>query len=195
MTQLQKDIAFVKDLLPVHYRVEESKKKYSIHCASIVGMDDSVREPDWKDFMQKIREHFGNRFMEVFHNVYFRHTDFTIYLEAQQHNPLPPVLLIDHSALPKATIEQLVEIMRNTGYQFVQKPEELQVLSIDEATSEFTGVMREADKVFETVGGSTRHYVRDVLLPLLEQAGLFICKKVQAEQYPLTDSTPIFDKQ
>lgn len=39
---------------------------------------------------------------------------------------------------------------------------------------ELTAVMRKADKVFERVGGSTRHYVRDCLLPLMADAGLFV---------------------
>lgn len=33
----------------------------------------------------------------------------------------------------------------------------------------FTAAMREADQAFEKVGGSTRHYVRDCLLPILEK--------------------------
>lgn len=40
--------------------------------------------------------------------------------------------------------------------------------------AQVTQVMRDADKRFETSGGSTRHYVRDVLFPMLEEAGLFI---------------------
>lgn len=49
-----------------------------------------------------------------------------------------------------------------------------------ELISTFTELMREADKRFENVGGSTRHYVRDVLLPLIEEKGfiLDITKKV-----------------
>jgi hypothetical protein len=34
-----------------------------------------------------------------------------------------------------------------------------------------TAAMREADKMFETTGGSTRHYVRDLLLPILQEKG------------------------
>ena len=30
-----------------------------------------------------------------------------------------------------------------------------------------TAAMREADPIFERVGGSTRHYVRDCLMPVL----------------------------
>ena len=45
---------------------------------------------------------------------------------------------------------------------------------------ELTAVMRKADKVFERVGGSTRHYVRDCLLPLMADAGLFVSSSEQA---------------
>jgi hypothetical protein len=35
-----------------------------------------------------------------------------------------------------------------------------------------TAAMREADKTFERVGGSTRHHIRDCLLPVLGKYGL-----------------------
>ncbi len=40
--------------------------------------------------------------------------------------------------------------------------------------TKFTAAMREADHTFERVGGSTRHHVRDCLLPILEKQGLVI---------------------
>lgn len=43
-----------------------------------------------------------------------------------------------------------------------------------EIIKRLTAAMREADETFETVGGSTRHYVRDCLLPILEKHGLDI---------------------
>lgn len=39
---------------------------------------------------------------------------------------------------------------------------------------EMTAIMRDADVAFETAGGSTRHYLRDVLFPLMEKNGLKI---------------------
>jgi hypothetical protein len=39
-----------------------------------------------------------------------------------------------------------------------------------------TEAMREADKMFETIGGSTRHYVRDLLLPILQEKGYEVIK-------------------
>lgn len=37
-----------------------------------------------------------------------------------------------------------------------------------------TAAMREADRTFQRVGGSTRHHVRDCLLPVLEKHGLVL---------------------
>ena len=42
---------------------------------------------------------------------------------------------------------------------------------------EITAAVRKADKDFERVGGSSRHWVRDCFLPRLEEAGLEIIKK------------------
>jgi hypothetical protein len=40
-----------------------------------------------------------------------------------------------------------------------------------EVVNAVTAAMREADRVFEKVGGSTRHHVRDCLLPVLNRNG------------------------
>lgn len=44
----------------------------------------------------------------------------------------------------------------------------------DAFVDKITAVMQNADEKFFSVGGGTRRYVRDVLLPLMEKAGLFI---------------------
>lgn len=49
-------------------------------------------------------------------------------------------------------------------------------MTTEEIVQEVTAVMREADKKFEMMGGSTRHYVRDLLIPMLEEKGLQVCK-------------------
>lgn len=43
-----------------------------------------------------------------------------------------------------------------------------------ELVAKITKVVRAADEEFKDVGGSTRHWVRDCLLPGLEEAGLQI---------------------
>jgi hypothetical protein len=43
-----------------------------------------------------------------------------------------------------------------------------------EIIKRLTAAMQEADQQFEAEGGGTRHYVRECLLPILEQHGLRI---------------------
>lgn len=52
-------------------------------------------------------------------------------------------------------------------------------LAPGELVSRLTEVMREADRAFENVGGSTRHHVRDCLIPELEAAGLKVVAKAK----------------
>lgn len=48
---------------------------------------------------------------------------------------------------------------------------------IDDNVSDVTQIMRDADKAFENTGGSTRHYVRDVFIPMLNEQGYHFAKK------------------
>lgn len=84
--QLNDDIVFVKRLLPSHYSVTESNKKGSIHCKSSIGIRLSLssdKEDDemWSYIVRAIKQKFGERFSEIFHNTCFCHVDFTIYLK------------------------------------------------------------------------------------------------------------------
>lgn len=47
-----------------------------------------------------------------------------------------------------------------------------------------TAAIREADRVFEKVGGSTRHYVRDCLLPIMKKHGLIVVRDRSATAGP-----------
>lgn len=47
-----------------------------------------------------------------------------------------------------------------------------------------TAAMRDADRVFEKVGGSTRHYVRDCLLPIMKRHGLIVVRDHAQEPRP-----------
>lgn len=93
--QVAKDIAFVQKLLPSSYMVNESTKRGSIHCKSKTGLrlspyfnqstgkkvDDAEDEEMWEYVFKAIKQHFGERFQEVFHNTCAWHCDFTIYLK------------------------------------------------------------------------------------------------------------------
>lgn len=100
---IQEDIQFVRAILPEHYTVKESKKAGSIHCKSAIGIrkspytgypysdqperavyvDDAEDDEHWGYIFKAIKQHFGERFLEVFHNTCFCHIDFTIYLKAR----------------------------------------------------------------------------------------------------------------
>jgi mannose-6-phosphate isomerase-like protein (cupin superfamily) len=94
---MKEDIQFVKNILPNHYSVQESKKKGSIHCKSEIGIrhspylnessgnmvTDHEDEEHWAYILGAIKQHFNGRFQEVYHNTCFCHVDFTIYLKPQ----------------------------------------------------------------------------------------------------------------
>lgn len=45
---------------------------------------------------------------------------------------------------------------------------------MNDITDKLTAIIREADELHMNAGGSTRHYVRDCLLPLLEENNIII---------------------
>jgi len=59
------------------------------------------------------------------------------------------------------------------------------------ALASITAAVRAADKHFERVGGSSRHWVRDCFLPELERRGLFvgIRPKPHPDTCPCADCT------
>ena len=49
-------------------------------------------------------------------------------------------------------------------------------MSAPVTVEEFTAVLREADRAFEKIGGSTRHHVRDCLFPVMEREGMVVVR-------------------
>jgi hypothetical protein len=96
MSQISKDIKFLKEILPSHYIVEESEHTGSLHCKSEVGILKNVDEEDeerWSFFVKEIEAWFGIRFREIFHNTCHGHKDFTIYTGPRidiGQNGMPP---------------------------------------------------------------------------------------------------------
>lgn len=95
--QVLRDIRFIQGILPSHYIVQESKKRGSIHCKSSIGIrlppyknkstgnwvTYAEDEEMWSYIIKAIKQYFGDRFQEVFHNICFCHVDFTIHLKQQ----------------------------------------------------------------------------------------------------------------
>lgn len=71
-------ISYIKQILPDHYIVKESKEKGSVHCKSSVGIED---EEQWGYFISALEQRFKNKLYEVFHNTNHNHADFTVYLK------------------------------------------------------------------------------------------------------------------
>lgn len=63
-----------------------------------------------------------------------------------------------------------------------QEPKEM---SEEESIEALTLIMRECDKQFETSGGGTKHYVRDLLLPALAEKGINLMKQLHDIDYPI----------
>jgi hypothetical protein len=84
MNQIEKDIQYIKSILPTHYTVEESKQPGNVHCYSSKGIChhiDADDEEHWEYIYRALKAHFEQRFQEVFLNVCHCYKDFTIYLK------------------------------------------------------------------------------------------------------------------
>lgn len=81
----KKDIDFVKTTLSKNYIVKETEKQDGIRCfykTGIIKKGTSVyQEKIWDRILNSFREHFGVRFLKVFHNGCFNHLDFIIYVK------------------------------------------------------------------------------------------------------------------
>lgn len=53
-----------------------------------------------------------------------------------------------------------------------------------------TAIVRDADEVFQRVGGSSRHWVRDCFIPKLNAAGLVIVTAPSALPAPTDETEP-----
>jgi hypothetical protein len=75
---------------------------------------------------------------------------------------------------PKLTTNMIFLPDNNTNNIFSYKNNTMQQSEDNNLIQLLTEIMREADDKFIITGGSTRHYVRDCLLPLLWENNLVI---------------------
>jgi hypothetical protein len=68
---------WMKNLLPSHYTCEP--RENGVHCHSPIGIDENDPE-QWDYTFKAIKQKFGERFMEVFHQTCTNHVKFTVYL-------------------------------------------------------------------------------------------------------------------
>jgi hypothetical protein len=84
--QRESDFRIIKALLPEHYTCEKREK--GVFCKSETGIPDVWGNTEWQTFMKRVRDIFGERFMEVFHQVPPDHYSFTVYLEQPKFEKL-----------------------------------------------------------------------------------------------------------
>ena len=78
-----KDIIFVERILPKHYAINRTIAGH-ITCVSKIGIRKGIDSEDnehWHYIFSAIKNHFKGRFREVYHNVCFCHTNFTIFIK------------------------------------------------------------------------------------------------------------------
>lgn len=74
---------YMSTLLPNDYTCEP--RSNGVHCYSNKGIADDKGECDhWELIMLAIKNHFGDRFMEVFHQTSTYHKKFTVYLRLEK---------------------------------------------------------------------------------------------------------------
>lgn len=91
MKQSAIDVIYVKKLLPDHYQVSETNDESAIHCKSAIGLrmdKDADDEEHFEYIFKALKQHFGDRFQEVYHKTCAYHQDFFIYLKPLTHIPL-----------------------------------------------------------------------------------------------------------
>lgn len=96
-----------------------------------------------------------------------RAEDKTGLSSGSEARPVTPTEQITRKPKRQMTCEQALNMMGPSGYQTPEDREAALLAKITEA-------VREADVHFDRVGGSSKHWVRDCFLPMLEKHGLRI---------------------
>lgn len=108
-------------------------------------------------------------------------------------NATPYELALAVNALPwdsRAQVLRLAGLDRLVESAESECAPTLVALTHDDCVTRLTVAMRDADRDFERVGGSTRHHVRDCLLPALMRAGLWIGEIITDPCYDCMLSAP-----
>lgn len=76
------DVLFLKKVLPSHYSIEIEKDN-CIHCKSSIGIQDNGKEDEehWGYIFKAIKNHFKERFSEVYSHTCTYKLDFCVYIK------------------------------------------------------------------------------------------------------------------
>lgn len=82
---MKTDIEFITSILPSSYTVKETDG--GVNCFSREGIKynkDADDDEHWSYIVKALKQHFGVRFKEIFHQVCSNHQQFTVYLTSGQ---------------------------------------------------------------------------------------------------------------
>jgi len=86
------DLVNVQQHLPDHYELKmgtttnQEKKSMWIRCMSRTGIQKDGNDDNeaWEKFFQSMKNYFGDRFIEIYHNTCTWHVDFVIYYRERE---------------------------------------------------------------------------------------------------------------
>ena len=79
---MKKETEWMKGLLPADYVCEP--RDNGVHCYSTEGIaDDKGLCDHWDLICKAIKQKFGDRFMEIFHQTCTYHKKFTVYIRPE----------------------------------------------------------------------------------------------------------------
>lgn len=80
MTTYRDDVEFMVKVLPTHYTC--NLRPHGVHCVSSEGIpEDQGYDEHWDLIVKAIKQNFGERLQEIYHNTCTNHVDFTVYLK------------------------------------------------------------------------------------------------------------------
>lgn len=97
---LESDLQYINALLHRDYTITWGDNRKSpadkitheyFRCRSekgfVIPYSDKEDSENWELFVKYVKEHFGKRFMEIYHNTCFLHKDFVIYFRPKNYRP------------------------------------------------------------------------------------------------------------
>jgi len=80
MKDYRDDKKLMERVLPAHYTCK--LRPHGVHCVSSEGIrEDQGYDDHWDLIVKAIKQNFGDRLQEIFHNTCTNHVDFTVYLK------------------------------------------------------------------------------------------------------------------
>lgn len=127
ITVNEKDMVFVRNLLPSSYKITNTRN--GIRCQSNKGIAEG-----WNMVFDALKNHFGMRFMEVYHITNYNHVDFIVFLSSDEaliaardmaHKAAKSTFSLDIVPEPKTSMH--AELSKIVEVPAPGSPEDLQI--------------------------------------------------------------------